>query len=113
MPARTPSLSGRAEVQSWLRYEREAELLRIQPGDVGIRMSCTAFDETGGPIEYTNLLPGGLYEFQLTLRVSKFSSAKGSSLLLPGSQQHATYSAVDFYYHLILSSMRLLYRYYE
>ena len=50
--------------------EREAELLRIQPGDVGIRMSCTAFDETGGPIEYTeSFIPGGLYEFQLTLRV--------------------------------------------
>jgi GntR family transcriptional regulator len=50
--------------------EREAELLRIQPGDVGIRMSCTAFDETGGPIEYTeSFFPGNLYEFQLTLRV--------------------------------------------
>lgn len=50
--------------------EREAELLRVQPGDVGIRMSCTAFDETGGPIEYTeSFFPGNLYEFQLTLRV--------------------------------------------
>jgi GntR family transcriptional regulator len=49
---------------------REAELLHIQPGDSGIRMSCTAFDDTGSPIEYTeSFFPGSLYEFQLTLRV--------------------------------------------
>ncbi|HTI13343.1 MAG TPA: GntR family transcriptional regulator [Dictyobacter sp.] len=52
--------------------EREAEVLRISSGTVGIRLFSTAFDETGAPIEYTeSFFPDNLYEFHLTLRVTK------------------------------------------
>ncbi len=51
---------------------READLLRIAPGEPGIRLVCTAFDETGAPIEYTEAFyPGSRYEFAFTLRVAK------------------------------------------
>lgn len=51
---------------------REAELLRVAADDSGIRLSCTSFDETGAPIEYTEAFyPGKQYEFQLTLRISR------------------------------------------
>lgn len=51
---------------------REAELLRIAPNEPGVRQTCTSFDETGAPIEYTEAFyPGTHYEFQLTLRVSR------------------------------------------
>jgi len=51
---------------------READLLRIQPGEMGLRLFSTTFDETGGPIEYTEAFyPGSQYEFHLTLRVAK------------------------------------------
>ncbi len=50
--------------------EREAELLRISRKEIGMRLACTAFDETGAPIEYTEAFyPGDLFEFRLTLRV--------------------------------------------
>ncbi len=49
---------------------REAELLCIPSNEPGIRLICTAFDETGLPIEYTEAFyPGSHYDFQLTLRV--------------------------------------------
>jgi GntR family transcriptional regulator len=52
--------------------EREAELLRLSSDDIGVRLYCTAFDETGAPIEYTEAFyPSGLYDFHLTLRVSR------------------------------------------
>jgi GntR family transcriptional regulator len=51
---------------------REAELLRIDPHETGIRLACTAFDETGAPIEYTEAFyPSSRFEFRLTLRVMK------------------------------------------
>lgn len=51
---------------------REAELLRVAVDDPGLRLSCTSFDETGAPIEYTEAFyPGKQYEFQITLRVSR------------------------------------------
>ena len=49
---------------------REAELLRIAENDLGLRLTSTAFDETGAPIEYTeSFFPANLYDFRLTLRV--------------------------------------------
>ncbi|HLZ59857.1 MAG TPA: GntR family transcriptional regulator [Ktedonosporobacter sp.] len=51
---------------------READLLRIQPAEIGLRLFSTTFDETGAPIEYTEAFyPGSQYEFHLTLRVAK------------------------------------------
>jgi GntR family transcriptional regulator len=51
---------------------REAELLRIAENDLGLRLTSTAFDETGAPIEYTeSFFPENLYDFRLTLRVTK------------------------------------------
>ncbi len=51
---------------------REAEILRIPPSTAGIRLVCTAFDETGAPIEYTEAFyPGSYYQFRLTLRITK------------------------------------------
>ena len=51
---------------------REAELLRISPDEVGIRLYCTAFDETGAPIEYTEAFyPDDVYDFRLTLRITR------------------------------------------
>jgi GntR family transcriptional regulator len=50
--------------------EREAELLRIATSDAGMRLDSTVFDETGGPIEYTEAFyPANRYEFRITLRV--------------------------------------------
>lgn len=52
--------------------EREAEFLRVAVGTPGLRMGCTTFDETGSPIEFTEALyPVGLYDFHLTLRVTR------------------------------------------
>jgi len=54
--------------------EREAKLLRIQPGEAGLRLTCTTFDQTGSPIEYSEIFyPGTRYEYQVTLRVTKQS----------------------------------------
>jgi len=51
---------------------REAELLRVAPDDLGVRLACTTFDETGSPIEYTEaFFPENLYEFRLTLRITR------------------------------------------
>ncbi len=51
---------------------REAELLRVSPDEVGIRLFCTAFDETGAPIEYTEAFyPDDIYDFRLTLRITR------------------------------------------
>jgi len=51
---------------------REAELLRIDAGEPGLRLTCTTFDQTGSPVEYTEAFyPGSRYEFQVTLRVAK------------------------------------------
>jgi GntR family transcriptional regulator len=51
---------------------REAELLRISPDTPGMRLTCTTFDETGAPIEYTEAFyPGNLFDFRLTLRIGR------------------------------------------
>lgn len=51
---------------------REAEVLRLSTGVAGIRLACTAFDETGAPIEYTEAFyPASQYEFHLTLRIKR------------------------------------------
>lgn len=52
--------------------EREVELLRLDKEEIGVRLYCTAFDETGAPIEYTEAFyPANLYEFHLTLRITR------------------------------------------
>lgn len=57
-------------IRAGVASEREAELLRIAPHEVGLRLTSTVFDETGAPIEYTEaFFPESQYEFQLTLRV--------------------------------------------
>ncbi len=59
-------------IKAGVASEREAELLRVSANDTGLRLSCTAFDDTGAPIEYTEaFFPASLYEFRLTLRVTK------------------------------------------
>ena len=51
---------------------REYELLQAQPDEPGLRFACTTFDQTGSPIEYSELFfPGTRFDFQVTLRVSK------------------------------------------
>lgn len=51
---------------------REAELLRIPPGEAGLHFTSTAFDLTGSPIEYSEtFFPGTQYDFHVTLRVVK------------------------------------------
>jgi GntR family transcriptional regulator len=51
---------------------REAELLHLEAGEPGLRLTCTTFDQTGLPIEYSeSFYPGTRYEYQVTLRVSK------------------------------------------
>ena len=51
---------------------REAELLRIPPGEAGLHFTSTAFDLTGSPIEYSEtFFPGAQYDFHVTLRVTK------------------------------------------
>lgn len=52
--------------------EREAELLRIEPDEPGIRFVATTFDATGLPIAYTeSFFPGSRYDFQVTLRIAR------------------------------------------
>ena len=51
---------------------REAELLRIAHGEVGLRLTGTTFDLTGSPLEYTEAFyPGSRYDMQVTLRIAK------------------------------------------
>jgi len=51
---------------------RESEFLRLGAGEPGLRLTCTTFDQTGLPIEYSEAFyPGTRYEFQVTLRVTK------------------------------------------
>jgi GntR family transcriptional regulator len=51
---------------------REAEVLRISPGEAGLRFISTTFDLTGSPIEYSEIFFSGTqYDFQVTLRVAK------------------------------------------
>lgn len=50
---------------------RESELLHLQPNEPGLRFACTTFDQTGSPIEYSEVFfPGTRYDFQVTLRLS-------------------------------------------
>jgi GntR family transcriptional regulator len=49
---------------------REAELLRVQSGEPGLRFTSTIFDQIGSPVAYTeSFYAGNRYEVQLTLRV--------------------------------------------
>jgi GntR family transcriptional regulator len=51
---------------------REAELLRIQPYEPGLRIACITFDQTGLPIALSeSFYVGNRYEFQVSLRIVK------------------------------------------
>lgn len=51
---------------------RESELLQVRLDEPGLRFTCTTFDQTGSPIEYSELFfPGTRFEYHVTLRVSK------------------------------------------
>lgn len=59
-------------VDADLPTEHESELLHISGDEPGLRCTCTIFDQTGSPIEYTESFSvGKRYTFQATLRVSK------------------------------------------
>ncbi|HLI68345.1 MAG TPA: GntR family transcriptional regulator [Ktedonobacteraceae bacterium] len=51
--------------------EREAELLKVPVGAVGLRYTCTTYDSTGQPIEYSEtFFPSDRFDFHVTLRVA-------------------------------------------
>jgi DNA-binding GntR family transcriptional regulator len=51
--------------------EREAELLRVTPGEPGLRASCTTYNSTGQPVEYSeSFFPSDRFGFAVTLRVA-------------------------------------------
>lgn len=52
--------------------EREAELLRIAAGEAGLRYTCTTYDSTGQPVEYSeSFFPGDRFDLHITLRVAR------------------------------------------
>jgi len=52
--------------------QRAADLLRIPPGEPGMRVVCTTFDPTGVPIAYSDsFYPQGRYTLQIALRVTR------------------------------------------
>ena len=59
-------------IKAGLAAAREAEVLRISPGEPGLRFTSTTFDLTGSPIEFSEtFFPGTRYDFHVTLRVAK------------------------------------------
>ncbi|HLH62211.1 MAG TPA: GntR family transcriptional regulator [Ktedonobacteraceae bacterium] len=51
---------------------RAAELLKIQQDEPGLYISCTTFDQTGMPVEYSEtFFPGSRYEARVTLRIAR------------------------------------------
>jgi GntR family transcriptional regulator len=54
-----------------LANEREAELLQISVNEAGLRSTCTTYDSTGQPIEYSeSYFPSNRFDFHITLRVA-------------------------------------------
>lgn len=52
--------------------ERESELLHVPVGEAGLRYTCTTYDSTGQPIEYSeSFFPGDRFDFHITLRVTR------------------------------------------
>jgi len=52
--------------------EREAELLQGAVGEAGLRDTCTTYDSTGQPVEYSeSFFPGDRFDFHITLRVAR------------------------------------------
>lgn len=51
--------------------EHEAGLLHIRVGEAGLRYTCTSYDSTGQPVEYSEIFfPNERFDFHLTLRVA-------------------------------------------
>ncbi len=60
------------KLSAGLASKREVELLHLEPGEAGLRLVCTTFDQTGSPIEYSETFYArARYEFQVTLRTAK------------------------------------------
>ena len=60
------------EIKADQASARESELLKMRPGECGLRLTCTTFDQTGAPIGYSEtFFPASRYEFHVTLRVNK------------------------------------------
>jgi GntR family transcriptional regulator len=52
--------------------EREAELLQVPAGAAGLRYTCTTYDSTGQPIEFSeSFFPSDRFDFHITLRVAR------------------------------------------
>jgi GntR family transcriptional regulator len=52
--------------------EREADLLQIGNGEAGLRYTCTTYDSTGQPIQYSeSFFPIDRFDFHITLRVAR------------------------------------------
>ena len=52
--------------------EREAELLQIPVREAGLRYTCTTYDSTGQPIEFSeSFFPSDRFDFHITLRVAR------------------------------------------
>jgi GntR family transcriptional regulator len=59
-------------IKGGIASEREAELLQIPVGEVGLRYTCTTYDSTGQPIEFSELFfPSDRFDFHITLRVAR------------------------------------------
>jgi GntR family transcriptional regulator len=51
---------------------RESELLQLPVGEAGLRYTCTTYDSTGQPIEYSeSFFPSDRFDFHITLRVTR------------------------------------------
>lgn len=67
----TPYLAEQ-QLHADLPSAHESELLKMAGDEPGMRCTCTIFDQTGSPIEYTeSFCAGKRFTFQATLRVSK------------------------------------------
>ncbi len=59
-------------IKGGVANEREAELLQIPVGEAGLRYTCTTYDSTGQPIEFSeSFFPSDRFDFHITLRVAR------------------------------------------
>ncbi len=59
-------------IKGGVASEREADLLHIAVGEAGLRYTCTTYDSTGQPVEYSeSFFPGDRFDFHITLRVAR------------------------------------------
>ena len=59
-------------ISSGVASSREAELLQVKAHEPGLRCTCTTYDSTGQPVEYSEIFfPSGCFDFNITLRVTR------------------------------------------